>query len=475
VSRHAEYQRFLQNNTNFLYRANDNNEQGHAPMTTIPYTMTNDSITVILDGKPHHVQQGTPQFNGLRDALYREDWAAISTHLSPAGALQQWLGDKFVVATDGKTISLAGAVLPASLTTRIWTMAAAGESPAPLFAFYERLQRNPSHRSVQQLFNFLGHVGIPIEPDGTFLAYKGVRSDFLDAHSGTLSNVPGAILSMPRNQISDDPDYACHVGLHVGALSYAHDFSARVVVVRVDPEHVVCVPKDYESAKMRTCQYEVIGNWVGESNDSMPSTTYTPDVAVRGEHDEQEWGGEVEDGTPSVELAVEDEIDRDPQADFEGDDDDCEIDKSGTGTISDVIFGTIYGDVWQLDASDDDDDDDLPVLKDEDLSPESREALQAWRNKLAADRTFFEVTDRQLKKQPTLPANLAQAERTDTAKANKSKAASFNRMNPARLMEQSIDDLRKYASAHLKIVGASKMPGGKAVLVSKILRARKRR
>ncbi|MCX5744589.1 MAG: hypothetical protein NT062_19025 [Proteobacteria bacterium] len=27
------------------------------------------------------------------------------------------------------------------------------------------------------------------------------------------------------------------------------------------------------------------------------------------------------------------------------------IDKSGTGTISDVIFGTIYGDVWQLDAA----------------------------------------------------------------------------------------------------------------------------
>ena len=437
VSRYTEYQRFLQNNSH----DNDNNEQGHAPMTTIPYTMTNDSITVILDGKPHHVQQGTPQFNGLRDALYREDWTAVSTHLSPAGALQQWLGDKFVVATDGKTISLAGTVLPASLTARIWTMAAAGESPAPLFAFYERLQRNPSHRSVQQLFNFLGHVGIPIEPDGTFLAYKGVRSDFLDAHSGTLSNVPGAILSMPRNQISDDPDYPCHAGLHVGALSYACSFSARVVVVRVDPEHVVCVPKDYESKKMRTCQYEVIGNWVGEANDSMPNTTYTPDVGIAS--DKSEWGGEVEDGTPSVELAVEDKIDRDPQraqADAEGDDDDCE--------------------------------DDVGDLDDKDLSPESREALQAWRNKKQPTLSV-NIVD------PTtpapLPANLAQAERADTAKANKSKAASFNRMNPARLMEQSIDDLRKYASAHLKIVGASKMPGGKAVLVSKILRARKRR
>jgi hypothetical protein len=62
-----------------------------------------------------------------------------------------------------------------------------------------------------------------------------------------------------------------------------------------------------------------------------------------------------------------------------------------------------------------------------------------------------------------------------TAKPTAPKAASFNRLNPGKLMEQSIDDLRKYASTHLKIVGASKLPGGKSALVSKILKARKRK
>jgi len=351
---------------------------------TIPYTLTNDSITVILNGTPHTIREGTPQFHGLRDALYREDWSAVGTHVSPAGALQQWLGDKFVV--DGKTISHGGAPLPASLTERIWAMASAGESPAPLFNFYERLSRNPSRRSVQQLFDFLAHCGIPIEPDGTFLTYKGVRADFKDAHSGTLDNEPGAVLRMPRNQISDDPNHACHAGLHVGALGYAGSFSERVVIVRVDPEHVVCVPYDHSAQKMRVCEYVVIGNWVGGEGEQMPSTTYAPDVD---EGDDEDWGGEVE-------------------------------------------------------GEDDSDSDSSVELAEAEAEPEAR----------ARYTPAVVITSRK----PTAP-----------------KAANYNRMNPARLMERGIDDLRKYASAHLKIVGASKLPGGKSALVSKIIKARKRK
>jgi hypothetical protein len=62
-----------------------------------------------------------------------------------------------------------------------------------------------------------------------------------------------------------------------------------------------------------------------------------------------------------------------------------------------------------------------------------------------------------------------------TTKPTGPKAATFNRKSPGQLMEQSIDDLRKYASAHLKIVGAYKLAGGKAKLVSAILKARRKR
>lgn len=345
-------------------------------MSSIPFTLTNENITIILDGKPVVIHAGSPQFHGLRDALFREDWAVVPTYASAAGALQQWLGDKFVV--DGNAISYEGVPLPESLRERIWAMVRANESPGPLFRFYERLHKNPSFRSRTQLFSFLQHTGIPIEPDGTFLAYKGVKHDYTDGYTGKVDNSPGITNTMARHLISDDPDVACHYGYHVGALGYAGTFSNRTVICRVDPEHVVCVPRDYSAQKMRVCEYTVIGNHDGVTE--MPSTTFTPDVE---EHDDPEWGGEVE-----------------------GEDQD---------------------EVENPDHNPDDANEPKAVLTTK-------------------------------KPKPTGP-----------------RAASFNRMNPGKLMEQSIDDLRKYAAAHLKIIGASKLPGGKSALVSKILKVRRRR
>jgi hypothetical protein len=149
-------------------------------------------------------------------------------------------------------------------------MATNGEDPTALFRFHERLSRNPSFRSVQQLFKFLNHANIPFTKDGCFLAYKSVRSDYKDVHSGSWDNRPGAVNEMPRNQISDDPNHACHEGFHVGALSYARSFSgSKMVVCKVDPEHVVCVPYDASQEKMRVCKYKVIGEWSGQPLDSL--------------------------------------------------------------------------------------------------------------------------------------------------------------------------------------------------------------
>lgn len=149
-------------------------------------------------------------------------------------------------------------------------MATEGQDPTVMFRFYERLSRNPSFRSVQQLFKFLDHGNIPFTKDGCFLAYKSVRSDYKDVHSGTWDNKPGAVNEMPRNQISDDPNHACHEGFHVGALKYARGFSgSKMVVCKVDPEHVVCVPYDSSQEKMRVCKYKVLGEWSGQPLDEL--------------------------------------------------------------------------------------------------------------------------------------------------------------------------------------------------------------
>jgi hypothetical protein len=100
-----------------------------------------------------------------------------------------------------------------------------------------------------------------------------VRDDYKDVHSGKFNNKPGEVNEMPRNQISDDPKEACHEGFHVGALSYAQTFHSggRIVVCKVDPENVVCVPYDESQRKMRVCKYKILGNHNGSH---LPDTTF---------------------------------------------------------------------------------------------------------------------------------------------------------------------------------------------------------
>ncbi len=119
-------------------------------------------------------------------------------------------------------------------------------------------------------------MGIPITADGCFLAYKGVRADYKDVHSGIFDNSPGQSHEMDRAAVSDDPNYHCHFGFHVGSESYAKGFGPKVVICKVDPEYVVCVPNDYECQKMRVCKYSVIGNYGCQ----LPSTVFEDEPEV---------------------------------------------------------------------------------------------------------------------------------------------------------------------------------------------------
>lgn len=243
-------------------------------MNGIKYSMTGESITVIHKGKTYNVQKGSPNYTPLRKALMAEDEEEVQKHLTSGKSLEQWAKGEFKVV--GEEITFRGELINHNIAHRIREMAAQGIDPSPLFKFWERLQKNPSMRSVMQLWDFLQHSNIPLTPEGKFLAYKGVRDDYKDSHSGKINNSPGSINRMPRNKISDDPKVECHFGFHVGALGYAKGFSQRVVVCEVDPEHVVCVPYDHSHQKMRVCEYKVIGNYGAP----LPSTVVIPDTEV---------------------------------------------------------------------------------------------------------------------------------------------------------------------------------------------------
>lgn len=233
---------------------------------TISSTVTNNTLTVFVAGKHHALTSEDMNFGVVKDALAKQaSEDQILDLMDPDRVVRRWSAGQFFVDAENRVCDSDGPV-PEVISTRIRDLIRTGQSPNAVCAFWARLKTNPSRRSVTQLFDFLSHVGIPLTETGHFLAYKSVRPDLRDHHSGKWENTPGKVLSMSRNQISDDPREACHEGFHVGALDYAATFGGpdrKIVICKVDPADVVCVPYDSSHQKMRVCRYEVVGFHTG--------------------------------------------------------------------------------------------------------------------------------------------------------------------------------------------------------------------
>jgi hypothetical protein len=191
--------------------------------------------------------------NAIRDG----QWAQFAALADRAASLRRYLGGKLDIRDD--CIYYHDRQLESALTKRILQMRREGFSIDPMVKFVENMYMNPSANSIEQLYRFLEANNQPITDDGCFLAYKRVRSDYRDVYSGTYANTPGAVISMPRNTVIDDPSQTCSAGLHVASLPYLQHYSGeRLMAVKVNPRDVVSVPVDYQNSKMRVCQYEVL-------------------------------------------------------------------------------------------------------------------------------------------------------------------------------------------------------------------------
>jgi hypothetical protein len=194
------------------------------------------------------------------EAIKASDWDALPDIIEPKKVVLNF--GKGNVSIQGETLFWKGKELNTGLSVRMIQMLQEGFPVEPMVNFMENLYKNPSHRAVTELYGFLEKNNLPITPDGHFLAYKKVRKDFLDIHSGTMDNSIGKIVEMERHEVNDNKDQTCSTGLHFCGLSYLPHFGSydsRTVIVKINPADVVSIPSDYNDAKGRACRYEVIG------------------------------------------------------------------------------------------------------------------------------------------------------------------------------------------------------------------------
>jgi hypothetical protein len=234
-----------------------------------PFILQGSNVTVVIDGKPHTISKTHVTYQKVVDAIKANDWDTVKNIIDPVKVVLNYGAGN--VSIQGDKLFWKGQPFAGVLATRMIQMLQDGFTVEPMVNFMHNLMKNPSKRSVDELYGFLEKNNLPLTPDGYFLAYKKVRRDFKDIHSGTMDNSPGTVVEMERNQVDDNKDQTCSTGLHFCGLSYLDHFGgsdSRVVIVKIDPADVVSIPSDYNGAKGRACRYEVIGEMGVKAEDA---------------------------------------------------------------------------------------------------------------------------------------------------------------------------------------------------------------
>jgi hypothetical protein len=253
---------------------------------SFPYIVQGSNITVVIGTTPHTVSKNHITYNKLLAAIKAGEWETVQDIIEPKQVVLNF--GQGNVSIEGDKIFWKNREMHNALTKRMVAMIQEDFPVEPLIAFMENLMENPSKRAVNELYGFLEKNTLPITSDGCFLAYKKVRQDYFDVHSGTVLNKPSAymtdedtaalaeavgknnevtvavedgvtVVSMERNLVDDDQNRTCSTGLHFCSQDYLRSFGGeRIVILKINPRDVVSIPNDYNDSKGRCARYEIV-------------------------------------------------------------------------------------------------------------------------------------------------------------------------------------------------------------------------
>lgn len=250
-----------------------------------PYIIQKDRVTVVVNGKPFVIANTHANYAGVMEAIRTDDEQMLERYVDTSAAIVTMTNGAFTVRNG--VLYHEERPIVNSLTARIIDMLNKGFNVTPMLNFLKNLLQNPSSRAVEELYTFLEYGNLPITEDGHFLAFKRVRDDYLDCHSGTVLNKPAdmlteadmarigvkvgedgvlvkvedgqTVVSMERNRVNDNSSATCSHGLHFCSYEYLEYFrGARMVVLKINPRDVVSIPTDYNNTKGRCCRYVVL-------------------------------------------------------------------------------------------------------------------------------------------------------------------------------------------------------------------------
>lgn len=311
-----------------------------------------DHIVIVTKTGPRAVRRGQDNYPAIVQAIKDKDWDEVIALLDPVTAVEEFVEGSEISFLDGK-LMFEGEELSGYLVTKILDLRRQGFEIDNLVLFLELLQSNPSMNARNELYAFLETEDLPITEDGHFLAYKAVRRDFKDKHSGTIDNSVGNIVTMPRHKVDDNQRRGCSAGLHAGSIGYVRGFGwkgeDKFLIVKINPADVVCIPNE-DCRKLRCCRYEVLSEMDGEMVHHFYSRDGNPIGRVKPEEVKEREFKDWEDKEDINSWGVNDDATQD---DCTEDPEDCK-----------------FCDGFGLCPLEEDDDDDLPCYDDNSDVPE---------------------------------------------------------------------------------------------------------
>ena len=245
-------------------------------MKKVPYTLSENSLTIFWDGKPYTLRKDHPNFVLARKAIYDARYEDLGDLIDIKKSVENFVeGD---IEVRDEVVYYKGHRLHGVVVDKLIEMLRNGmKDSAPLVNFIKRLQANPSANSVNELYTFLSYKSLPNDEDGMVLGYKGVQGDYWSqtGNADTLVlqgktnanhqifNGVGETIEVARRCVDDNKDNHCSFGLHVGSYDYANNWAGedgKLLVVKFDPCDAVSVPTDCDFQKLRVSKYEVVAD-----------------------------------------------------------------------------------------------------------------------------------------------------------------------------------------------------------------------
>lgn len=235
-------------------------------MSEVAYSIGAKSVTIMKDGDIHMLDDTDQRFTKIKALLQKKkpDIDKALKMMDLQTAVERSSAGRVSIGPEGVTFE--GREVGGYMAERLAAMAGSGMDVKPWMHFMDNLQENPQDDIREDIFRWMEAGKMPITEDGCIVAFKKVRGDFKDVHSGKFDNSVGAVVAMPREQCDMNRHQTCSTGLHFCSADYLSQFvGQRVMVVKIDPRDVTAIPTDYNNSKGRCCRYEVTGELSSES------------------------------------------------------------------------------------------------------------------------------------------------------------------------------------------------------------------